>query len=216
MHGHSRTRSKSVDSKSRSSERLGFTPDTILRTPRSRPPFQHGSESKGREVTHESVAYNQGANAKEIPFDGTDYSDWRYQMETEFLRHDILRHIEHEADPPNQESTADRRGRLNAFGVIAKSMKPALRHLVTSVTRGDAYAAWKSIERHYQRKSVTNRARLRREFNDLTVNQFNSFEEFKAKLEDLSRLLTNMGDTIDEDTKLVALVNGIFELDLEP
>ena len=168
--------------------------------------FQHGSES---------VVY-YGSISK-VPFDGTNYSDWKYQMECELISHDLLRYIHGDPIPLDEESSSQRRGRLKTFSAIAKAMDLSQRHLVSSVTMGDSWAAWNSIANYYQRNSRANRRKLKREFNTLKIQDFESFGDFKTELNRLSALLASMGDTMDDETLLTALLDGVCEnKELEP
>ena len=173
--------------------------------------FQHGSESITTSVN--SVVYY--GSVKSIPFDGVDYKDWKFQMETELISYDLLKFADDKSQEKlfkdGTESSTDKRGRLKTYAAIARCMPSSLRHLVTSVERGNSWEAWRSIGNYYQRHSQANRRKLKREFNTLKLEDFNSFGECKGELIRLASLLRSMGDTIDDDTMLTALLDAICD-----
>lgn len=170
--------------------------------------FSHMVANPSSTVVQVKNRYN-GIRVARIPFDGTDYPEYKVTRRMALLGCGLVKFISRPI--PLHESEEDAAGRQLVYSILFKDMEPHQRHMVTSVPEGDCYGAWQNLSHQFQRHSRLNRRKFRRKFVNLDIKHYDSFGALKSDLIKTAITLTEMGEPVDDESKLTALLDAIAE-----
>ena len=81
-----------------------------------------------------------------------------------------------------------------AYGYLYEALTDDLRAVVKAVPTGYAYGIWKFLEDKYQNTEQDNVAELYKKWNDLTIHEDESFDSYKARVDEIHTLLDRAKD----------------------
>ena len=144
------------------------------------------------------------AGLKVPKFDGSNFTDWKYQMECYLYTvglHDVVTSAEVCNAYPSRARAA--------HAILSLSVSSKLVYLIRDCQMGNPHSVWKALHSVYEQATTSNLLTIRMAFQSLSMKDSDDFNKYVAKLRDYVRQLTNMGSAIADDEKLGVLLHGL-------
>ena len=156
-----------------------------------------------------------GTKGLGLQFDGKDFPNWKYAMETLLLRQGVLDIVRGTTlrptlDATNADDVADFDKRsMVAYTTIVLSMSRNCLKYTRKAAQGDARAVWLELCHHFERNTRANKRQLRAKFHSIKITESESIANYFDRLNIIVSSLESMGERISDDEKLAATLNGL-------
>jgi transposase InsO family protein len=150
-------------------------------------------------------------SVKTITFDGTNFPVWKFKMETLLMQkgcHACIGRDRQEAMEATKKELWEARDAL-AYSTLVLSMADSQVHLVQNIQRGDAHGVWQRLLAEYERNTMANRNRLRRQLHHMKMKGV--FSEYAEGILNIASQLKGMNDVVSHGECLMVLLDGLPE-----
>lgn len=115
-----------------------------------------------------------------------------------------------EDDVIENDNISDKEQRSHTvFTFLLLCLMPEQLKLVQHITKGDAHGLWMVLVNHYERKTLSSKLALRKQFSTIKLEGTESFETYVARFSRLVMQLNDDGEEIGPTTVLATLLHGL-------
>ncbi len=154
----------------------------------------------------------EGKTVNVIPLNGSNYGTWKLQCRMALVRDGLWGIVNGTETAPTDGG--ERRSKFlarrdRALATIVLAVDPALLYLLGDPD--DPVTVWKKLQDQFQKKSWSNKLALRRRLHSLHLKDGDSIQDHVKAMTELFNDLTVVGDTIEEEDRVVYLLASLPE-----
>ncbi len=155
----------------------------------------------------------EGKTVNVIPLNGSNYGTWKLQCRMALVRDGLWGIVNGTETAPTDGG--ERRSKFlarrdRALATIVLAVDPALLYLLGDPD--DPVTVWKKLQDQFQKKSWSNKLALRRRLHSLHLKDGDSIQDHVKAMTELFNDLTVVGDTIEEEDRVVYLLASLSTL----
>jgi len=146
-----------------------------------------------------------------VPLNDKNYATWKIQVKMFLIKEDLFGFIDGTAIAPDQDNTVEQRKfaarRAKALSIIVLAVDVTLLYLLGDPT--DPVEVWNKLQATFQRKTWSNKLRLRRKLYGMKLKQEDSLQVHLKNFIELFDELAVIGDALKEEDKVINLLASL-------
>ena len=143
------------------------------------------------------------------PLDEKNYATWKIQVKMALIREDLWNIVNGTAAEPTEATALARyiSRKDKALALIVLSIQPRLLYLIGDPQ--DPINVWKSLQDIFQKKSWSNKFRLKKQLYGMRLNNGDKLQEHLKKMMEIFDELSVIGDPQSDEDRVICLLSSL-------